>query len=161
LINYTERISLLMEDVVSRVPTLSFIDMSKVLVFAQGGRTTRRGRTRRATASTCRKRPGYYFWRDRKCGTLTAARMVCHQVAVVTIGTQQIDYMDVLRAAALLRSAAVAHAQAGALRGGPNWIAKLDTIIHELYHIDPERRASAHGARRRHRVGQLSRRSIL
>jgi len=23
--------------------------------------------------------------------------------------------------------------------GGPNWIAKLDTIIHELYHIDPER----------------------
>jgi hypothetical protein len=24
-------------------------------------------------------------------------------------------------------------------RGQPNWIAKLDTIIHELYHIDPER----------------------
>src|SRR5205085_9213502 len=23
--------------------------------------------------------------------------------------------------------------------GGPNWIAKLDTIVHELYHIDPER----------------------
>jgi hypothetical protein len=38
LINYTERISLLMEDVVSRVPTLSFIDMSKVLVFARGGK---------------------------------------------------------------------------------------------------------------------------
>ena len=23
--------------------------------------------------------------------------------------------------------------------GHPNWVAKLDTIIHELYHIDPER----------------------
>ena len=23
--------------------------------------------------------------------------------------------------------------------GAPNWIAKLDTIVHELYHIDPER----------------------
>ena len=29
MINYTERISLLMEDVVSRVPTLSFIDMKQ------------------------------------------------------------------------------------------------------------------------------------
>ena len=27
--------------------------------------------------------------------------------------------------------------------GAPNWVAKLDTIVHELYHIDPERRASA------------------
>ena len=24
-------------------------------------------------------------------------------------------------------------------RGQPNWVAKLDTIVHELYHIDPER----------------------
>jgi hypothetical protein len=23
--------------------------------------------------------------------------------------------------------------------GAPNWIAKLDTIVHELYHVDPER----------------------
>ena len=43
MINYTERISLLMEDIVSRVPTLSFIDMSKVLVFARGGRTHAEG----------------------------------------------------------------------------------------------------------------------
>ena len=30
-------------------------------------------------------------------------------------------------------------AQADHYAGGPNWIAKLDTIVHELYHIDPER----------------------
>ena len=35
MLNYTEQISLLMRDVVQRVPTLSFIDMSKVLVFAR------------------------------------------------------------------------------------------------------------------------------
>ena len=37
MVNYTEQISLLMADVVQRVPTLSFIDMSKVLVFARPG----------------------------------------------------------------------------------------------------------------------------
>ena len=34
MINYTERLTLLMQDLVSRVPTLSFIDMADVLVFA-------------------------------------------------------------------------------------------------------------------------------
>ena len=61
-----------MEDVVSRVPTLSFIDMSKVLVFARGGRTHAEG-----AYATCHcinlppSEPGYYFWRDRKTGRLT------------------------------------------------------------------------------------------
>ena len=31
MINYTERLALLMQDIVSRVPTLSFIDMADVL----------------------------------------------------------------------------------------------------------------------------------
>ena len=39
MINYTERISLVMEDIVARVPTLSFIDLRNVLVFARAGRT--------------------------------------------------------------------------------------------------------------------------
>ena len=75
LINYTERVSLLMEDVVSRVPMLSFIDMSKVLVFARGGRTHAEG-----AYATCHciclpaSDPGYYFWRDRKPDTSPAAR---------------------------------------------------------------------------------------
>ena len=44
MINYTERISELMDDIVARVPTLSFIDTSRVLVFARAGRTAERGR---------------------------------------------------------------------------------------------------------------------
>jgi hypothetical protein len=31
MFNYTERLARLMEDIVARVPTLSFIDMSRVL----------------------------------------------------------------------------------------------------------------------------------
>ena len=38
MINYTEHLTLLMRDVVARVPTLSFIDMADVLVFGRFGR---------------------------------------------------------------------------------------------------------------------------
>ena len=51
MINYTERIDQLMADVVVRVPTLSFIDMSRVLVFARAGRSDAEGPTPPATAS--------------------------------------------------------------------------------------------------------------
>ena len=43
MINYTERLTRLMQDVVTRVPTLSFIDMADVLVFARGGRSNADG----------------------------------------------------------------------------------------------------------------------
>ena len=35
MMNYTDRLTVLMQDVVSRVPALSFIDMGDVLVFAR------------------------------------------------------------------------------------------------------------------------------
>ena len=141
MINYTERISLLMEDIVARVPTLSFIDMSKVLVFARAGRTHAEG-----AYATCHcvclppSEPGYYFWRDRATGELTRrSEWFVTKSPSVKIGTASIDYMisfalprfcDQL----LSRSRKQVH-----YPGQPNWIAKLDTIIHELYHIDPER----------------------
>jgi hypothetical protein len=141
MINYTERISLLMEDIVARVPTLSFIDMSKVLVFARAGRTNAEG-----AYATCHcvclppSEPGYYFWRDRATGKLTRrSEWFVTKSPVIKIGSTQIDYMvsftlprfcDQL----LARSRKQVH-----YVGQPNWVAKLDTIIHELYHIDPER----------------------
>jgi hypothetical protein len=141
MINYTERLSLLMEDIVARVPTLSFIDMSKVLVFARAGRTQAEG-----AYATCHcvclptSEPGYYFWRDRASGKLTRrSEWFVTKSPAVTIGGNAIDYMisfalprfcDQL----LSRSRKQVH-----YKGGPNWIAKLDTIVHELYHIDPER----------------------
>ena len=43
MINYTERIALLMQDVVARTPRLAFIDLSEVLVFGRFGRSDAEG----------------------------------------------------------------------------------------------------------------------
>jgi hypothetical protein len=141
LINYTERISLLMEDVVSRVPTLSFIDMSKVLVFARGGRTHAEG-----AYATCHcislpaSEPGYYFWRDRKSGKLTRrSEWFVTRSPQVTVGTTSIDYMISFALPRFCDQQLSRTRKRVHYSGGPNWIAKLDTIIHELYHIDPTR----------------------
>ena len=39
MINYTERIALLMEDVCRHTPRLSFIDLKEVLIFGRFGRS--------------------------------------------------------------------------------------------------------------------------
>jgi hypothetical protein len=139
MVNYTERISLLMADVVQRVPTLSFIDMSKVLVFARHGRSTAEG-----AYATCHcvclppSEPGYYFWRDRRSGKLTRrSEWFVTKSPSISIGSAQIDYMISFSMPRfcdqqLARSRKQVH-----YKGQPNWIAKLDTIVHELYHIDP------------------------
>ena len=72
MMNYTDRLTVLMQDVVSRVPALSFIDMGDVLVFARAGRSNAEG-----AFATCHcltlpaSEPGYYFWRDRSTSELT------------------------------------------------------------------------------------------
>src|SRR5947209_7312584 len=43
MINYTDCLTLLMQDIVSRVSTLSFFDIGDVLVFARAGRSTAEG----------------------------------------------------------------------------------------------------------------------
>ena len=95
MINYTERLTLLMDDIVARVPTLSFIDTSRVLVFARAGRTEAEGAF--ATCHCVRlppSEPGYYFWRDRSTGKLTRrSEWFVTKSPSVTIGTQSIDYM--------------------------------------------------------------------
>lgn len=141
MINYTERISLLMEDIVARVPTLSFIDMSRVLVFARAGRSDAEG-----AYATCHcvclppSEPGYYFWRDRTTGKLTRrSEWFVTKSPTVQVGTSEIDYLLSFALPRfcdqqLARSRKHVHYD-----GEPNWVGKLDTIIHELYHIDPER----------------------
>ena len=141
MINYTDRISLLMEDIVARVPLLSFIDVSKVLVFARAGRSDAEG-----AYATCHcvclpaSEPGYYFWRDRTTGTLTRrSEWFVTKSPTVQVGGKGIDYLVSFTLPRfcdqqLARSRKHVHYD-----GEPNWIGKLDTIIHELYHIDPER----------------------
>src|SRR5262249_25008749 len=72
MLNYTEQLTLLMEDVVARVPTLSFISVSDLLIFARAGKSHAEG-----AFATCHcltlpaSEPGYYFWRDRMSGRIT------------------------------------------------------------------------------------------
>lgn len=141
MINYTERLSVLMEDLVARVPTLSFIDMSRVLVFARGGRTGTEG-----AYATCHcvclppSEPGYYFWRDRTTGRMTRrSEWFVTKSPVVQLGRRPVDYMISFALPRfcdqqLARSRKRAH-----YAGHPDWIGRLDTIVHELYHIDPAR----------------------
>ena len=141
MMNYTERLSLLMHDIVARVPTLSFIDMSKVLVFARSGRTSAEG-----AYATCHcvclppSEPGYYFWRDRITGRLTRrSEWFVTKSPSITIDSRPIDYMVSFTLPRFTDQMLSRSRKQVYYRGQPNWVAKLDTIVHELYHIDPVR----------------------
>lgn len=141
MINYTERIALLMQDIVARTPRLSFIDLREILVFGRFGRTDAEG-----AFATCHcltlpeSEPGYYFWRDRTTGELTRrSQWFVTKSPEVRMGGRRIKYLisfvlprfcnqslDRSRKAELYPATA------------ERWIAKLDTIVHELYHIDPD-----------------------
>src|SRR5438094_6614970 len=95
MINYTDRLTLLMQDIVERVPTLSFIDIGDVLVFARSGRSTAEG-----AFATCHclslpaSEPGYYFWRDRSSGRVTRrSEWFVTNSPVVTLGGRPVKYM--------------------------------------------------------------------
>ena len=84
-----------MADIVSRVPTLSFIDVADVLVFARAGRSNAEG-----AFATCHclslppSEPGYYFWRDRTTHKLTRrSEWFVTKSPTVTIGGRDIKYM--------------------------------------------------------------------
>jgi hypothetical protein len=141
LINYTERLTLLMGDIVSRVPTLSFIDPADLLVFARAGRTDAEG-----AFATCHclslpaSDPGYYFWRDRQDGKITRrSEWFVTKSPTVTIASRPIKYMFSF---ALPRFCDQSLGRSKKERYYPgvdaSWIAKLDTVVHELYHVDPE-----------------------
>src|SRR4026209_1175346 len=72
MINYTERIARLMDDVCRRTKRLSFIDLKEVLICGWFGRSHSEG-----AFATCHcltlpeSEPGYYLWRDRDTGQLT------------------------------------------------------------------------------------------
>jgi hypothetical protein len=156
MINYTERIALLMQDVVSRTRELSFIDLKEVLVFGRFGRTDAEG-----AFATCHcltlpeSEPGYYFWRDRKTGELTRrSEWFVTKTPVVRVGTTQIKYLISFVLPRFCEQALERSWKRDLYRDAEPWVAKLDTIVHELYHIDPEATgirqvANANGSRSR------------
>jgi hypothetical protein len=139
LINYTERLTLLMQDIVKRVPTLSFIDVADVLVFARAGRSNAEG-----AFATCHcltlpaSDPGYYFWRDRSTGAITRrSEWFVTKSPQVTIGSRAIKYMISFSMPRFCDQSLDRSRKERFYPGADAWIAKLDTVVHELYHIDP------------------------
>ncbi len=140
-INYTGHVTRLMQDIVSRVPELSFIDLSRVLVFARPGRTSADG-----AYASCHSLglptsdPGYFFWRDRETGAVTRrTQWFVTKSPEVFIDGRLMNYM-ISFALPRFTDQTLARSRKRTLypNGTPGWVAKLDTIVHELYHIDPE-----------------------
>lgn len=141
MINYTERLTLLMEDIIARVPTLAFINPSDVLIFARHGRRGSAG-----AFATCHclslpdSEPGYYFWRERGTDRITRrSEWFVTKSPTVTIDGHRVKYLISFTLPrfcdqALNRS----RKERFYRRATDSWVAKLDTVIHELYHIDPE-----------------------
>ncbi|HEY7498646.1 MAG TPA: hypothetical protein VH740_09040 [Vicinamibacterales bacterium] len=140
MINYTERIALLMHDVVRRTPALSFIDLSEVLIFARFGRSEAEG-----AFATCHcltlpeSEPGYFFWRDRTTGELTRrSEWFVTKSPTVRLGHTSMKYLISFVLPRFCDQTLQRSRKADLYPGFPSWIAKLDTVVHELYHIDPE-----------------------
>ena len=139
MINYTERIALLMRDVVARTPRLSFIDVSEVIVFGRFGRSDAEG-----AFATCHcltlpeSEPGYYFWRDRETGALTRrSPWFVTKSPTVRVGAKRIKYLISFVLPRFCDQTLECSRKADLYPGQEPWLAKLDTIVHELYHIDP------------------------
>ena len=140
MINYTERLTDLMRDIVRRVPPLSFIDPADVLMFARSGRSDAEG-----AFATCHcltlppSEPGYYFWRDRATHRITRrSEWFVTKSPVVTLGGRDIKYMISFALPRFCDQSLDRSRKEKFYRGADSWIAKLDTVVHELYHIDPE-----------------------
>jgi hypothetical protein len=140
MINYTERIALLMQDIVYRTPRLSFIDLSEVLVFARFGRSEAEG-----AFATCHcltlpeSEPGYFFWRDRDTGELTRrSEWFVTKSPVVRLGETSVKYLISFVLPRFCDQTLERSRKADLYPDTPGWIAKLDTVVHELYHIDPD-----------------------
>jgi hypothetical protein len=140
-IDYTGQLTSLMHDVVAKVPTLSFISLDRVLVFARPGRTSADG-----AYASCHSlglptsEPGYFFWRDRKTGMVTRrSEWFVTKSPRVTVGGTTMNYM-ISFALPRFTDQTLQRSRKRSLypQGTPDWVAKLDTVVHELYHVDPE-----------------------
>jgi hypothetical protein len=139
MINYTECTTNLMRDVIARVPELSFIDLDRILVFARYGRTDAEG-----PYATCHSlnlptsEPGYFYWRDRETGRMTRrSEWFVTKSPAVTIGGVPVEYLISFGLPRFCEQSLRRSRKEGLYPGLPAWIAKLDTMVHELYHIDP------------------------
>ena len=139
--NYTGEVTRLMQDIVARVPELSFIDLNSVLVFARPGRSSADG-----AYASCHSLglptsdPGYFYWRDKNSGEVTRrTEWFVTKSPEVFVGDQKMNYL-ISFALPRFTDQTLSRSRKRDLypKGTADWVAKLDTVVHELYHIDPD-----------------------
>jgi hypothetical protein len=139
MINYTQRIQRVMQDVVTRTPALAFIDLREILVFGRVGRPGVDGAFATCHCLTLPEtEPGYYFWKDRETGELTRrSEWFVTKTPEVTVGGRRIKYLISFALPRFCDQTLERSWKAEMYGPEEPWVAKLDTIVHELYHIDP------------------------
>jgi hypothetical protein len=139
MLNYTAHVHRLMADIVARVPALSQIDVGGVLVFARLGRASTHG-----AYATCHSlmvpdtEPAYYFWRDRRTGHLTRrSEWFVTRSPQLRLGNRRVSHLISMALPRFCDQTLKGSRKEALYPQGPDWVAKLDTIVHELYHVDP------------------------
>jgi hypothetical protein len=139
MIDYTLHTRRLMEDIVARVPALAHVDLQHVLVFARLGRSSTHG-----AYATCHSlmvpdsEPAYYFWRDRRTGALSRrSEWFITRSPEVWIGGRRISHLISIALPRFCDQTLKDTHKERVYERGKEWLAKLDTIVHELYHVDP------------------------
>lgn len=140
MLNYTDAIARLADDIVRCVEPLRHIDLSRTLVFARFGRTRASG-----AYATCHSlnlptsEAGYFFWKDPSTGQLVKRSEWFETVSpTVEIDGRGIDYMFSFCLPRFCDQTLTKAHKRERYPHEPEWVAKLDTIVHELYHVDPD-----------------------
>ena len=148
------------------MPTLSFIDMADVLVFARVGPLERRRRVRDLPLPhAAAERAGLLLLaRSHRRSRIT--RRSEWFVTKSPVGhdrrARTIKYMISFALPRFCDQSLDRSRKERFYPGAEPWIAKLDTVVHELYHIDPElARHPPDRARGRHLLRQLPRPAVL
>lgn len=137
MLHYTDALTRLMSDIVTRVPDLSHVPMDRVLVFARQGRADANGPN-----ATCHclglppTEPGYHFWTDHSTGRMTRRTpWFVSRWPEVSVDGRLMAYMFSI---GLPRFAEQPPARKRhRYYDLPAWVCRLDTVVHELFHVAP------------------------
>lgn len=138
MFHFTHALTGLVADIVSRVPALAHVQTERTLVFARRGRSGADGPNATCHCLTLpTSEPGYYYWADADTGTLTRRSpwFVTRSPELVVNGTP-IDYMISVTLPRFCDQ--VSRRKLERYPGLPPWVVRLDTVVHELYHIAPD-----------------------
>ena len=140
MFHLTDALSGLVADITRRVPALAHVRPERTLMFARRGRTGADGPNATCHCLTLpTSEPGYYFWADAVTGAITRRSpwFVTRSPQVVMHGTP-IDYMISVALPRFSDQVSRRKLERYADTGLPPWVVRLDTIVHELYHIAPD-----------------------